>query len=493
MNTNKEAWLRDVCASINAVQPLQPFDFEIEATRVLKTYKDTVDFHVEQLKKYQQELKDYLPKAISLKDLTKDQRKALKSIKDWLAGKDPYFVLRGFAGTGKSFMLQTIVPLLPLGSVGCSAPTNKATKILKKSLRNCTCKTIYSFLGLKMEAREDELVLTPSANEKIDLSPYKLLVVDEASMLTTEVLQYIEKARIQFGIKILFVGDPAQLPPVGEDLSPIWEKKYPKATLLEVKRHNNQILYLATHIRKHIVEGIKLTPVVLPKMEKSVWRLTKENFILRLKDFAATADFREARAIAWRNKTVDELNEIVREQIYTDLERQQGKWLVDDLVVVTRPIEEQGKMLATIDDEGIITNSVTSVDHETGIPCYNLAVKMETGITLRLRVVHETGEEAFSRQLGDIAIDARKPNQGFLWKKFWFLRNRFHEIKHGYAITSHRSQGSTFKTAFVEADDILRNPDKETAYRCLYVASSRASDDLYITGLPKKDETRRYL
>ena len=66
------------------------------------------------------------------------------------------------------------------------------------------------------------------------------------------------------------------------------------------------------------------------------------------------------------------------------------------------------------------------------------------------------------------------------WHLFWKLKDAFNDIAYGYALTAHRSQGSTFERVFVDAGDIQLNRKSSERSKCLYVACSRASKELYI-------------
>ena len=459
--------------------------FAQQAAINLSLYQKLIEINRERLGELQRSLDVIVnsdPQHQTKFKLTSGQVYALDSMSAWLKTDDPYFVLKGFAGTGKSYIISFFAKSLSTSTALFTAPTNKATKVLKELLPKYVCRTIYSALSLKMTAREDEMVLTPSEH-KFNLNGYSVVFIDESSMLNSEVMRYVRDAVARYGLKVVFICDLAQLPPVGEDISPVAELKVPTAELTEVVRHNNQILTLATHVRNAIVSGKKLKPIDLNTFEgnRTVWKLSAQGFIDRIHK-TARRGFEDCRAIAWRNRTVDNLNDIVRSELYGE---NVATWEVGDNIVITEPIGEGKKILATIDDEGIIVSVDVGLDKGTDLDCYFINVKMENGMTLMLRVIHEDSERPFKRLLADIASQARKPMQQRLWREFWAIKNRFHSIRHSYAITSHRSQGSSIQTVFVDASDILANPDRSTAYRCLYVALSRASHKLFVTGLPQ--------
>ncbi len=465
--------------------------FEQQSTELLRQYRNLLDSHEELYRGLYESANKLinLPTTTSVPTttfkLTKGQQESLDELTKWLSSKEPYFVLRGYAGTGKTHVVSLFAKQLYQNTSLFTAPTNKATKVLRKLLPQHVCRTIYSVLSLKMVEREDELVLE-SASEKFNLSGYQVIVVDEASMLNSELLNYIDDASVDYGIKFLFVCDDAQLPPVGETISPVLSLDCQNVQLTEVVRHDNQILEIATHVRRSITRNKKLTPIVFTAgTPRCVWQLSGTGFAERIQQAAAKTRFVDMKAIAWRNATVDRLNTLIRQQLYPKADLDSSTWLIGDQIVVTEPIGEGRHILATTDDEGIITTSDIGSDPETGLKCYFLSIKLESGVTITIRSIHEDSVRELQRQLSLLASDARKPNQGKLWGKFWELKNRFNNIRHSYAITAHRSQGSTFKMVFVDAADILANSDRHTAYRCLYVAVTRPSDRLYLTGFPR--------
>jgi exodeoxyribonuclease-5 len=86
-------------------------------------------------------------------------------------------------------------------------------------------------------------------------------------------------------------------------------------------------------------------------------------------------------------------------------------------------------------------------------------------------VLAPESQVAYDRKIEELAQAARI--NGRKWKAFWDFKESFHSLRHAYAITAHRSQGSTYDTAFVDWQDILTNRSRGEAFRCLYVACTR--------------------
>ena len=154
-------------------------------------------------------------------ELTADQKEACKLIKDWfLHSTRQIFVLAGFAGTGKTTLLRHAVvdelQLEPDDKAAFVTPTGKAATVLIRSgIRASTIhKLIYTSIAAEQEIELNGKKITVEKlifkrRESIGKS-IKLIVLDEASMVSDEVLYDL----IEFGVKILVCGDNAQLPPV---------------------------------------------------------------------------------------------------------------------------------------------------------------------------------------------------------------------------------------------------------------------------------------
>jgi exodeoxyribonuclease-5 len=85
----------------------------------------------------------------------------------------------------------------------------------------------------------------------------------------------------------------------------------------------------------------------------------------------------------------------------------------------------------------------------------------------------------FNNRLNELSSRA-KAGERHLWRQFWKLKETFHAIRPSYAITSHRSQGSSYQIVFVDRMDIMLNKTRREAFRSLYVACTRARKEVHI-------------
>lgn len=428
---------------------------------------------------------------------TPEQAAAVEAIINWYREAKPdYYVLKGSAGTGKTYLMaylaksglidaryeENLTTRVKPSQICFTAPTNKAVKVLRRYLDDaglsaCHTATIFSLLKLKLmpngELRE---VIKP--DEPVDISDYKLIVVDEASMINKLLMSAIEECFAEWGVPFLFMGDPAQLPPVGEITSPVW--KLPNSSLLtQVIRYGDSMLDLATAIRKvvdHPCPSIKITT------NPPVYRLDKGNWheaMLQNLELFKTGD---AKCIAWRNITVDKYNHFLRSAIFGKEEAKSNVWLPDDKIVATAMLKDlDGNIFMRTDEEATILE--TALGFHPQFPEYeifNLFVSDELGRKRTIRTLTAKGQFHLNNRLNELSMEA-KNGKKWKWREFWELKEAFNEVRHSYAITSHRSQGSSYLKTFIDLEDVMLNRNRQEAFRSLYVACTRQRQEIYIS------------
>lgn len=428
------------------------------------------------------------PAPAALPPLNPGQLAAVDAMEKFILDRSPgapqFFLLEGPAGFGKTFCIKELVNRLK-GRMVFTAPTNKATKVLRESVTTDgykpECRTIYSLLGLRLEANGEVKELT-SPEEPLDLTKFLAVVIDEGSMISgKKLMPFIQRTADEQGVKFILMADWAQLPPVGELRSPIFEMKIPKALLTQPMRHDNQIFKLATAIRTkvdHPAPTVRLESDNLAG--EGVWAVAAREFNERIRDAARQGRFskpNDAKAIAWRNVTVDSLNRIIRAEIFDNtLER----WCEGDRIILLEPAKAMdGEAIGHTDDEGTVTRVSTGWHPMYGEhKCYFISVTFDDNHTGVLTLLHEESAHNHQHEVARLLMEAKASPR--LWKKFWGFKESFHQARHAYAITAHRSQGSTYQTAFVDYRDILLNRNRQEAFRCLYVACTRPKHSLVL-------------
>jgi exodeoxyribonuclease-5 len=420
---------------------------------------------------------------------TPEQSLALAAMTDFLTVREEkFFVLRGYAGTGKSYSITLLAkgkkddgsPRFKPSEICFTAPTNKAVKVLRNYLDGAglsasPSKTIYSLLGLSLQANGEVKQLT-KPEEPVDLSSFKVIVVDEASMVNRFLMDAINDAYADWSVPFIFMGDPAQLPPVGEITAPVWKLDH-GSELTQVMRYGNSMLDLATAIRKVVDSPF---PSVKIETNAPVYRWPKAEWLNRIEENLDLFRSGDAKCIAWRNVTVDGHNAYIRKLIFGQ-EARLHPWLLGDKIVATTMLKDlQDNTFMKTDEEATVLEVATG--HHPLHPefeIFNLLVEDERGRKVTIRVPTPSGQFALNNRLNELSMEAKK-GQKWKWREFWLLKERFHEVRHSYAITSHRSQGSSYLKVFIDLEDILLNRNRSEAFRALYVACTRQREELHV-------------
>lgn len=429
---------------------------------------------------------------------TNEQAQAIDAIINWYRNPKPrFYVLKGYAGTGKTYLMTYLARTgladpndekhlenyrIKPSEICFTAPTNKAVKVLRRyladaGLAECQTKTIYSLLGLSLQAN-GEVKEISKPEEPVDLSRFKLIVVDEGSMVNRFLMGAIEDAFTDWSVPFLFMGDPAQLPPVGETTSPIWKIEN-SSLLTEVKRYGNSMLDLATSIRKVVDHPF---PSVAIGTAPPVYRLGKTNWLDAIVENLDLFKSGEAKCISWRNVTVDKYNDFIRGHIFGRQEARASRWLPEDKIVATSMLKNlDDEIFMRTDEEATILQVVLGKhplhnDYEI----WNLLCEDEGGRKVTIRSLTPEGQFALNNRLNELSMEA-KGGKKYKWREFWQLKEAFNEIRHSYAITSHRSQGSSYRKVFVDLEDIMLNRNRQEAFRSLYVSCTRQREELYIS------------
>lgn len=413
--------------------------------------------------------------------LTPDQQAAVTALLAFIADPNPpspFFPFSGYAGTGKTFCMREVVAACSnsRAKFAYTAPTNKAAKELRK-VTGEAC-TIYSLLGLRID-KTGELKKITTGKPPEDLSGYDVIFLDEGWMTNKHLFGILEEICQKYDLKIVFMGDRAQLPPVGEKVSPV-DFLPNGANLTQVVRHGGPILELVTEIRGQVDSPL---PCISFKSkndgETGVWKMTKPAFRESIYNAAASGGFADgdtAKVIAWRNVEVAKYNDLIRSAIF-GAAAVPGYYLMGDRIVAAGPCSRGDEVLLSTDDEAIV-EGVVECTHplEPKYQAIELKCRDEENKLLRLLVLHPQSAAAFKRDSEILAHDAKA--NGKLWKKFWEHQELFHPVKYAYALTAHRSQGSTYENVWVDTSDILYNRERREAFQCLYTACSRPTKRL---------------
>jgi len=462
------------------------------------------------------------------KELNEGQAEAFSTLFSYL--EDPadrsIYVLKGWAGTGKTYTISQLIKEYQKKSgnkhkfIAVTGPTNKSVRVIKSStgiynkfINYCT---IHKLLGLTERITADgkqEFVPDNFLGSKIE--SINALFIDEVSMLNDDLFHEVIKHRHR--IKIICMGDPCQIPPVGKpDCIPFLEELYEQyginvVELKEVMRQkgDNPIIEKSVIIRNNIQSRFLPIPtktsvnergdgVIFLNLEDSEGRSkfsTKLEEFLNSDEFDTDPDF--VKILAWRNKTVDLMNGICRKKIYGEV-AMNSKILIGERMLANTPVFMRDTLILTTNEEFIIEGFSVKTDNfkiqvaespapplEASLKYYmtNISYLEDTGEKFRtvIHVLHEESQDEYKKILNLLKLKAiEKKGKDKTWVKYYNFVRRYADVNYSYSISCHKSQGSTYKNVFVLDDDIEANYNIEERNRIKYTAYTRASEKLYI-------------
>lgn len=423
---------------------------------------------------------------------------------------DDMLKLKGFAGTGKSFLVRHLVQWLKSNKssakIAITAPTNKAVRVLyeaRKFSDGVTYQTIHSLLGLTENISNDGKV-TFSSKGNGTISKIKYLIVDETSMLHDEVYHLLKPH--SSNVKILFIGDPAQIPPVGQtDSIPFKEcisEKYEEGyTLTEIMRQErgNPIIEASMRIRDNLQNPVPIPILSTQRDDKGhglIWidpETGRDELMHQLETHFTSKNFRDdsdyAKIIAWRNKTVFTANSAVRKMIYGD---HAAKIEDREMLLANKPIfdADGGIMFNTSDELQVIgdpiieTRTVKFGGKSVEVKVYKCKVLTTSVIKPNetINILHESSELDyfnFTEQLKERAKNMRSSKLN-PWIDYYDAIKWPADVGYNYAITAHKAQGSTYKNVFLMEEDLDANKNIVERNRIKYTSYTRASHNLYV-------------
>ena len=435
-----------------------------------------------------------------------------------LSEKDnPTYILRGYAGTGKTSLVKALVKTLPQITMRyvLMAPTGRAAKVLS-SYTQQNASTIHRRIYQAQTFPDGSVRMTRSENK----SKNTLFIVDEASMigeqsefggksLLDDLLEYVFSGE---HCRLLLIGDTAQLPPVESRESPALDCDYLKSQfpitaatyeLTEVKRQalSSGILYNATHIRERLKE--KAYEYELPLFEiggfEDTQKIEPETFEeLLYRVFSENVD-NEAIIVCKSNKRANMFNQAIRGRILNI----EGEIATGDRLMV---VKNNYYWADGNDSISFIANGdmaeIRKIKHfeemygfrfadvELSFTDYPDAPNIETKIlldTLNSNSASLTTEES-QRLFAAIEEDYMDiPNRRLRYKEMrknpWF--NAL-QVKFAYALTCHKTQGGQWNTVFIDSAFNQKETLETEDLRWIYTALTRAQQRVFFVNFKEE-------
>lgn len=402
------------------------------------------------------------------------------------------YVLKGYAGTGKTTVITRWVEHIRTKpkdwpedefwrkpSIVLTAPTNKATNVLREKAREIKLpidvSTIHSLLSLKMKWDKGEQILIKDSRGDDQFGDYDYVVIDESSMLDTTMIKYILNAHESAGNKIIFMGDPCQLPPIGEVLSTSFDKGNGISELVKVMRQDDtsSIQAFALYLRELILSKTRAYPSKIFTFvdEKYIFHRPVVSYEEEILDAFQRDDGRDIRHVAWTNKTVDAWNDKIRNRVY-GFDREE--WTQGERITTTAPVLDRSDGTIVFSTDTLLTiQRAPELTEMLEVPCWMLWCQNK-----KIYVPTLESSRAFNKKKEELLEDAKQNKK--VWYKFYQFMETFARVKPAYSLTVHRSQGSTFDDVYVSYQNILTNPDRLESLQCLYVAITRPSGRLFL-------------
>ena len=483
--------------------------------------------------------------------LNDQQKEAVDLIIKFVSSSADCFILEGSAGTGKTTLVKDLIGKLNEQKhiAYLMAPTGRSARILN-SKTNTPTKTIHAHIYALDKIKVNDDATNPDQPGYADSNdsahrfyfPLKgeepfsaLYIIDESSMigdlenqgdlvqfgsgkLLSDLIQYSRIGRYGHPsgerVKILFIGDPTQLPPVGEINSPALSKEYltnefnvvvTGFNLTKVMRQaeGGEILTQATKLRDSIIEK-QFNRFSVKGSESEIQDISTQDAIN-----SAVESIRKKVPVAlitYTNKQALALNQSVREHLYNqkDLPIQVGDTLLvnknstlcdlnnGDLIKVIEP--DQYPEIKSIRMKG--------VDHPVELSFRSVVIayrdfdgRVQKGRCLILENLLTSKERELSAaENRALLIDFRSRHKGLKTNTKEFKvaigSDKYFnalQVKFGYALTCHKAQGGEWDTVIVDFSD-ARGNNNEDYFRWSYTAITRASKKLFTISAPNFDE-----
>ncbi|MGA0555166.1 ATP-dependent DNA helicase [Larkinella sp. VNQ87] len=419
------------------------------------------------------------------------------------------FLLKGYAGTGKTTLISTLIKVLPKFGYKSVllAPTGRAAKVManySKRMAQTIHRKIYRQIA---DANSGNLVFQRQKNYHEDT----VFIVDEASMISDDAeigMNGLLADLVDFvfenpGNRLMLVGDVAQLPPVGKELSPALDKGYlerhfdmvvVEQELLEVMRQDEHsgILLNATNLRDVLQEPQPRIHLNVRKF-RDIYKMTGE----KLEDgirYCYDKYGRENTIIITRsNKMAVQYNQYIRRAInQCEEELDAGDMLMivknnytvldDDspagflangdfveVLKIRKREEQHGLKFATV------TLRLVDLDEQ---PEFESKIILDTLYSPQPSLGRDENRQLYDSVQKDYFYIKTKKERTEAIRRDPYLNAL--QVKFAYALTCHKAQGGQWPAVFVDQGYLPDGQVNQDFVRWLYTAITRATDEAFL-------------
>ncbi len=450
---------------------------------------------------------------------TGDQKNAIDELSDYLTGSknDSLFLLKGYAGTGKTTLVSALVASLSEMEIKTEllAPTGRAAKVLSHH-----CKQIAHTIHKKIYRQRSLTDGFGIFNLDRNLSRDTIFLVDEASMISNysyetssfgsgclldDLVDYVSAG---INCRLILIGDVAQLPPIGIDVSPALDPKeletcynvsVKEVVLTQVVRQADEsgILKNATELRRMLDEGDFGYPKLETEKFPDIVRISGSELVEEIASAHYKYGLEETMVLSRSNKRANQYNQGIRNSIlYKEDEISVGDYLmvvknnyfwtadvkeidfiangdIVEIVRIGKHIELYGYRYVEVT---LRFSDYKDVEIDTMIMLDTLSIETAS-------LSYEANKSLFFTISEDYS-DIRSKK-----KKYEKVRdNEFFnalQVKFAYAITCHKAQGGQWRAVFIDQGYMTEDMLNREFYRWLYTALTRATEKLYLVNFKK--------
>lgn len=412
------------------------------------------------------------------------------------------------AGKGKTYVASRLPGAYFL------APTHKAKDVMNNFLKGAAyCETIHKFLGWTMTYKSDgtRAPIYKKSNEEIlgtwvkccteptcekcqgnkgyyDDFESSVIIVDECSMITEK--QFTILQRLSRDILILFLGDHAQLPPVEEQESIVFSSNLETYTF---------------DVNERLIKEKSITSAIITKYRNDVIENRSSDRIYNAENYPYTNVFRVIKNItddfnndidsvflAYRNVEVDKMNILIRKNIYPD--REYKDYYIGETLIFSGYYDNNNDLCRKKYFSSTLV-PIIEIDYDCQIElsfdvagiekCTKIRfIKIYDGFTYFHIPKDKKNKDRFNRYTAKLKKLIRTVGgNNELWKKYYSFTTLYNtDLKHKYAMTVHKSQGSGYHNVYVNENDIRKACYNNTGLgrKACYTAVSRCKNNVYI-------------
>lgn len=394
---------------------------------------------------------------------------------NWFWSQDSKFLkLTGHAGSGKTTTMKLLQSSLPSKNTIWAAPSHQAKNILSGSIgKHIKVVTVASLLGLRPKVVNGRWTFEPAIGKHLIKDDIKYINIDESSMLSTSDLNYLlYLAEASFSLKkILFIGDSAQLPPVKEKISPVYQDQYsyiPEYRLSKIFRQsNNSIIQLANDTRTKGINTSKENGIVSVNISD---RESIESFYLR---FHNRDDTEEGMILCPTHDIKEHCNKIARNIFGLPVDRH---FCNNEVIFLESPIGD-----SIPNGSRVRITSEPSIENFMGFKVWSCEVDNEHNVNIAYDVhVRKQIEKHLSKLANSFSLSVDDIEKMYIEREVAMINNKIIFASSGYAMTIHKSQGSTFENVMLILRDIEPFRNQGIHLKMIYTGITRAAKTLIL-------------